>query len=192
MLWEADSYYRTIVVEASCFGDDFIEINVCGCTIKSIIGMRNEDFDKAQCFDLNWEMNRDLSQSLVTNWHQSLPGRWCLVGSKSVANVRIWKFWFYVYVAYQNTVCMCCVRWVRKCCDEARVALRWPFLFSLCFLVLSLPPSRHCVLHQPPSIPQSFEKVGALFSLLLLLLCFRKRHLLKQQEPKKRGGKRVA
>lgn len=35
--------------------------------------------------------------------------------------------------------------------------------YSLCVSSFSLSPSRHCVPHQPPSIPQSFEKVGALF-----------------------------
>lgn len=46
--------------------------------------------------------------------------------------------------------------------------------FALAVFILSVfprslsPPSRHCVLHQPPSIPQSFEKVGVLF----LFFCY--------------------
>lgn len=89
-----------------------------------------------------------------------------------------------------------CVVW--GSCRSVVVRREWLCagrFYSLCVSSFSLfPPPRHCVLHQPPSIPQSFEKVGALFSLLLLLLCFRKRHLLKQQEPKKkkRGGKKIS
>lgn len=115
---------------------------------------------------------------------QTLPGCWCPVGSQTAPDVLIQKLRFFVNVAYQNTVCVCGVRFVQVVRREWLCAGRF---YSLCVSSFSLsPPPRHCVLHQPPSIPQSFEKVGALFSLLLLLLCFRKRHLLKQQEPRKK------
>lgn len=102
---------------------------------------------------------------------------------------------------FQFTNSSFCVKWgyqkvcvfiwgcVRKRDVVEWVALRWPFLFSLCFPVLSLAPSRHCVLHQPPSIPQSFEKVGALFLFFCYSFVSENFSLLKQRETKKEEKK---
>lgn len=76
-------------------------------------------------------------------------------------------------------------------CVCVRVVLRWPFLFSLCFpfSLPPLPPTSLCSASTPPFHPSELREGWCALSFLLLLLCFRKRPLLKQRETKKNNTK---
>lgn len=110
-------------------------------------------------------------------------------GWKTTADVQIYKLGFYVNVEDQRCVCVggeCTGRWSGF---ALAVFILSVFPRSL-FPPTPLPLSRHCVLHQTPSIPQSFEKVGALFSFLLLLLCFRESVTYWNREKQKKERKK--
>lgn len=88
-------------------------------------------------------------------------------------------------------VCVCVLACVRACvCGAVKwVALRWPFLFSLCFPVLSLPSHVIVFCINPlPSLRASRRLVRSFFSFVTPL--FQKASLIETEGNKKRRQKK--
>lgn len=167
---------------ASWCGKAFLEIDVCGSNRNNIKGLRRDYFCKALFWFYLWSDRRlaDRSQSLVMNWIQA-PTQSPMFWFESSGSMLAWL----IRTLYVWVVCEVCagVLW-----GESGVALA-VFILSVFPRSLSFPPpSRHCVLHQPPSIPQSFEKVGALFSFVTPL--FQKASLIETAGTKKKKRKK--
>ncbi len=92
-------------------------------------------------------------------------------------------------VGVGECVCVCVGVWVCVCDAVERVALRWPFLFSLCFPVLSLPPHVIVFCINPlPSLRASRRLVCSFFSFVTPL--FQKASLIETERNKKEKKKK--